>query len=1261
MWEISTCEIIDCKSVPDITMATVTLTEDGNTRYGAVAYVACENGYNNSLEIIRCLETGSWEIPICEKIDCGELENPTNGAVNISKGTTFGVTASYSCDVGFNLVGDETRNCGPSGKWSNMKPDCAQEGDKKCSEDTDSRGTVWNEIAAGKTRIYDCKTNFTGSKMRHCDTDGTWAFPKYECIRETVKNAVSQSNLLNENATQLDVRNVLQDLKGVTSQDESIEEGDKLTDLEITSLVTSSVRIAELLSSSPDSLNADITNDFTEYISNLLDPTNIESWNAISQTSSSVAESVLSSIDTLGEALGKYVASSGTALPPVVKKNIAVQVKQISSDEFVFPGSDAKHDTVDGSWLVDTKSKVQFNLDSLQGKTDQEFIVTAAMYKDLSDILPDKSEDEKLNGQIVAFSTWPPVSGEINPPVTITFEQTNTELTEPNCTFWKFESGSTGYWSSEGCSVKSRNNGSTECECNHTTNFAVILSLQGDLLSVPFFCILCRFLIYFGRQWRDKVREHLRDLNYSSNNGFASVLPMHKYTVLYNLRMGEHVGHDTVSSVLKTVFNNGSLLFDTGMIFRNTSYYIFRDSDNILCNLTSNDNCDPATTDCQQQNGTTFCKCKDGYKKLNPSEKFCIDIDECVETHMTCSGHGKCKNTREGYTCVCTEGYIMNRTDPYNVSCNDIDECNSREYTCKNGSCSNTDGNWNCICPSLGFWRNEFSKNVVVCEDINECSNSSYFCGGECNNTFGSWTCDCGTGYQSHPNKTKYASNITCDDIDECAENKTDCSGHGNCRNMLGDYTCDCDTGFIFNETNKSCQDIDECSSSSYFCGGKCNNTFGSWACDCGTGYQSHTNKTKYASNITCEDIDECTENKIDCSGHGNCTNVPGGYMCVCDTGFIFNETNKSCEDIDECQSPNYTCGGGGNCSNTDGNWTCSCPAFGYRPHEYSEKAIVCEDIDECSDSTYYCGGTCNNTLGNWTCECDTGYTRESNEEETIITCEDINECDNKESCIDGVCRNQDGSWTCKCPDGKEPKTINSTTILCSGGYVYIATIGIAVTGHVGNKDPELKVYLETQIKTAYESKYPEHNVRVEIISISKGSTDRKKRQTSENLAVEFVLHFDEPLESENITNAWQDYRKESCPKGICKAEKNDIAVELPFNVIFEEDVVFEEDKQTDGLCKIPQNNLCNPDSTKCQYINATLNCECKKGYTRKSDYECKVSKNTCNENPCQNDGSCHMINADTDFECRCRDGWTGKTCEDVQKIIVKSAETESW
>ncbi|XP_053389326.1 uncharacterized protein LOC128552317, partial [Mercenaria mercenaria] len=86
-----------------------------------------------------------------------------------------------------------------------------------------------------------------------------------------------------------------------------------------------------------------------------------------------------------------------------------------------------------------------------------------------------------------------------------------------------------------------------------------------------------------------------------------SVSPMHLYTVMYNLRMGEHVGRDRVSNVLKTMFNGGSLLIrytqNIDMTFRNTSYYIFRDSDNILCNLTSNGNCDPVSTDCRQQNG----------------------------------------------------------------------------------------------------------------------------------------------------------------------------------------------------------------------------------------------------------------------------------------------------------------------------------------------------------------------------------------------------------------------------------------------------------------------------------------------------------------------------------------------------------------------------------------------------------------------------------------------------------------------------------
>ena len=44
-------------------------------------------------------------------VDCGTLTNPVNGQVSHPGGTTFGQTATYSCNTGYNLVGDSTRTC----------------------------------------------------------------------------------------------------------------------------------------------------------------------------------------------------------------------------------------------------------------------------------------------------------------------------------------------------------------------------------------------------------------------------------------------------------------------------------------------------------------------------------------------------------------------------------------------------------------------------------------------------------------------------------------------------------------------------------------------------------------------------------------------------------------------------------------------------------------------------------------------------------------------------------------------------------------------------------------------------------------------------------------------------------------------------------------------------------------------------------------------------------------------------------------------
>ena len=57
-------------------------------------------------------------------VDCGTLSDITNGQVNHNTETTFGQTATYSCNTGYNLVGNITRTCQPNGVWSKKSPTC---------------------------------------------------------------------------------------------------------------------------------------------------------------------------------------------------------------------------------------------------------------------------------------------------------------------------------------------------------------------------------------------------------------------------------------------------------------------------------------------------------------------------------------------------------------------------------------------------------------------------------------------------------------------------------------------------------------------------------------------------------------------------------------------------------------------------------------------------------------------------------------------------------------------------------------------------------------------------------------------------------------------------------------------------------------------------------------------------------------------------------------------------------------------------------
>lgn len=57
---------------------------------------------------------------------CTVLSNPLNGLVEFST-RTEGSLATYDCNDGFLVEGEETRTCQKDGQWSGVEPFCRRE------------------------------------------------------------------------------------------------------------------------------------------------------------------------------------------------------------------------------------------------------------------------------------------------------------------------------------------------------------------------------------------------------------------------------------------------------------------------------------------------------------------------------------------------------------------------------------------------------------------------------------------------------------------------------------------------------------------------------------------------------------------------------------------------------------------------------------------------------------------------------------------------------------------------------------------------------------------------------------------------------------------------------------------------------------------------------------------------------------------------------------------------------------------------------
>ena len=139
---------VDCESLNDPENGQVS-TPSGTT-FGSSAIYTCNMGYMLShQQVVMCGSDGMWSpaspscngeilsISLYNRIDvihkyyplsavnCGPLTNPDNGQVDTSNGTTFGSTATYTCDTGYTLSGSQSRTCGADEMWISTEPTCS--------------------------------------------------------------------------------------------------------------------------------------------------------------------------------------------------------------------------------------------------------------------------------------------------------------------------------------------------------------------------------------------------------------------------------------------------------------------------------------------------------------------------------------------------------------------------------------------------------------------------------------------------------------------------------------------------------------------------------------------------------------------------------------------------------------------------------------------------------------------------------------------------------------------------------------------------------------------------------------------------------------------------------------------------------------------------------------------------------------------------------------------------------------------------------
>ncbi|XP_065940926.1 adhesion G protein-coupled receptor B1-like [Magallana gigas] len=389
---------------------------------------------------------------------------------------------------------------------------------KKCESEW-SEGVLWNAILAGTTKLEPCPAKQKGTAKRYCEPIGVWKSPSFiNCVSETFTNVSLLLDVLIEDGiqdtknVQSKVNNALQMMRNITSPTSELGAGDLSSSLDILE------KIVDLINSTGSTIETEV---FYGVIDNVVSANNSESWKTVSDKTEKDGSSILKNVDRLIE----IVLQRDDITPTHFRgSNYELTINQTRIDETGIRFPDVPANNMSGS---SEQISTFLELPKQEKKVKNDIYYVAIIYKTISDILPfdldkDQSkrsldhtsrEKEFVNSPVVSLTTQNDV-GLLVPPLNLSFEHIQNESSKMYavCVSWNF---TVSKWTERGCKVSQSDHKRTVCQCNHLTNFAILMrpyslatedkqslktmSLVGVILSISFTVLTC---VIYILTWR---------------------------------------------------------------------------------------------------------------------------------------------------------------------------------------------------------------------------------------------------------------------------------------------------------------------------------------------------------------------------------------------------------------------------------------------------------------------------------------------------------------------------------------------------------------------------------------------------------------------------------------------------------------------------------------------------------------------------------------------------------------------------------------